>query len=205
MLTEEPTIDLDSDTAFQSARAYVASYLARNPVLKQPSRPASAPVGLVADVSANGPWLISSYGEHLALGFKGNADFIERCFSWAVNTQVIGLGAQLNWFYGRDGRLAYICPKSEDVILAGLRLQFRAEIIAAREVPPLEDHTADDEWAGSDEERIVYNEAEIDALAGRRAAAFMADYVIRDSFVLDKLTQIAPTYELGYLRAESGE
>ncbi len=203
LITEEP--DLDHDTAFQSARLYVASYLARNPVLKQLSQPASVPVGLVADLQANSPWLISSYGEHLALGFRGSPDFIQRCFSWAVNTQVIGLGAQLNWFYGRDGRLAYICPKSVDVILTGLRLQFRAEIIAAREVPLLEDHTGDDEWEGDAETRLVYDEERIAALASQRADAFMLEHTMRDSFVLDKLTSIAPTYELGYLRADSGE
>lgn len=200
---DEP--DLDNDIAFQQARAYVATYLGRQP-RSRPAEPAIARVGLIQDVQANTPWLISSYGENLALGFKGDPDFIERCYNWATNTGVIGKGARLNWYYERiTGRLAYVCPKNVDVILAGLKLQFRAEIIMAHEVSPLHDRTQDDDWEGEGEMRIGYDEDKIDSLAAQRADAFMRDHVIRDSFVLDKLTQTAPIYSLGTLLSDSDE
>lgn len=155
--------------------------------------PQAAPVTPVSLRDDVGDWLISSYGENLALGFKGSTDFIRRCYNWAANTGVIHKGQKLNWFHEAvTGRLAYVCPKSVEQILAGLTLQFQAEIIQSREVLPLkEGWTEDDEWV------LELDEIKVEDLARARARAFMEERVVRDSFVLDRLTRIGDTYSVG--------
>ena len=148
-----------------------------------------------------GDWLISSYGANLALGFKGTPDFIERCFNWAVNTGVVHKGQQLNWFYEAvTGKLAYVCPKSVAAIERGLALQFRAEIVQSREIPPLkEGWTEDDEW------ELELDETKIEDLARARARAFMAERLIRDNFVIARPQSVGTVYSLGSLWRPSEE
>lgn len=151
---------------------------------------------LIQDVTANSPFMLSTYGNNLALGFKGESSFIYRCFNWAVNTGVIGLGAQLNWYYEREtGRLAYVCPKNQAAILAGLMLQFRAEIIGAKEIAPIEDLYDDDNGP-----ILVLDEEKIDALASQRASKFMIDHVIRDSFMLNRPASMGNVYSVSESR-----
>ncbi len=159
----------------------------REPFPYEPSQ------GLAADV---GEWLISSYGENLALGFKGSPSFIRRCYNWAVNTCVIGRGQSLHWYYEAvTGKLAYVCPRDMAAIEAGLAAQFRAEIIQNREVPLLKDS-----WDDETESPVVeFDEARIDAMASQRAKAFMTDRIVRDNFVLSRASDVAPIYGLGQL------
>lgn len=149
--------------------------------------------GLASDV---GEWLISSYGENLALGFKGSPSFIRRCYNWAVNTCVIHRGQSLHWYHEAvTGKLAYICPRDVAAIERGLAVQFRAEIIQNREVPLLKDG-----WNDETEEPVIeYDEPAIDQLAGGRARAFMAERIVRDNFVLGRPSDVAPIYSLGQL------
>lgn len=148
---------------------------------------------LLEDVSLNEPFLLSSYGENLALGFKGTPDFIERCHNWAVNTGVIGLGQSLHWYYERvTGKLAYVCPKNHAAIERGLALQFRAEIIQAKEIPPLKEG-----WTEDDEFELELDEKRVDALANQRAKTFMAENVIKDSFVLGRSQSVGDVYSFG--------
>ncbi len=147
--------------------------------------------GLASDA---GEWLISSYGENLALGFKGSPSFIRRCYNWAVNTSVIRRGQSLHWMYEAvTGKLAYICPQDAATIERGLAAQFRVEIIQNREIAPLKD-----EWNEEADERVLeLDEAAIDRLALQRAQAFMRDRIVRDNFVLSRTSDVAPIYGLG--------
>lgn len=148
-----------------------------------------------------GDWLISSYGANLALGFKGTPDFIERCFNWAVNTGVVHKGQRLCWFHEAvTGKLAYVCPKSIAAIERGLALQFRAEIVLSREIPPLKE-----EWTEDDEFVLELDEERLDELAGQRAKVFMAERLIRDSFVLGRPQGVGEVYGLGSLWRPSEE
>jgi hypothetical protein len=152
-------------------------------------------------IEDQGDWLISSYGANIALGFKGDPGFIERCYNWAVNTGVVHKGQRLCWFHEAvTGKLAYVCPKSVAAIERGLALQFRAEIIQSREIPPLKEG-----WTEDDELILELDEARIDELAGRRAKAFMAERLIRDSFVLGRPQGVGDVYSLGSLWRPSEE
>lgn len=168
---------------------------------------------LTDDVAANGPFMLAHYGAYYALGFKGEPDFIQRCFNWAVNTGVIGPGGQIQWFYEAEtGRLAYVCPKSLHAIKRGLFLQFQAEIIQAKEVALKADHSRDDEWidvhhAGNKFDGtplIDYNDYQIARLAGKRVKEFLRDHVVKDAFFLRKSESVGPIYGMARKgRAES--
>ncbi len=150
-------------------------------------------LGLASDV---GEWLISSYGENLALGFKGSPSFIRRCHNWAVNTCVINRGQSLHWYHEAvTGKLAYVCPRDMAAIENGLAAQFRIEIILAQEVPLLKNGWDDEtEWPV-----VEYDEAAIERLARQRAQTFMRDRIVRDNFVLSRCSDIATVYGVGQM------
>ncbi len=153
---------------------------------------------LTEDLIAHGPWLVSSWGENLALGFKGPTSYIERSFNWATNTGVIGRGARLCWYHEAvTGKLAYVCPKSRRAIKRGVLLQIAAEIRLSREVPLLADHSKDDDWDGPPEDMIVWDDYRIYKAASKRANAFMDEHVIRDSFILDRDGGVGSEYSVG--------
>ena len=143
-------------------------------------------MNLIPDIEQNYPWMLSSYGSNLALGFKGTPDFIARCFNWAVNTGVVGPGGQLIWYYEAEtGRLAYICPKSLRAIKRGLYLQFQAEIILGKEVPVKKDRSKDEEWHENPEgDLLEFHDWQIARLAGKRVKMFMKNHIVKDSFFL---------------------
>lgn len=164
-------------------------------------------MNLLDDVKNNGPFMLSTYGAHYALGFKGTPDFIHRCFNWAVNTGVVGKGGQLMWYYEAEtGRLAYVCPKSLKAIKNGLYLQFQAEIIMNREIAPLEDRSRDDEWIEKHhvEESFdgtptsKYDDWKIARLAARRVKEFMKDHIIKDSYFLHRPESLGNIYGLAH-------
>ncbi len=164
----------------------------RPPAQRQPF-PYEPSTGLASDV---GEWLISSYGENLALGFKGSPSFIRRCYNWAVNTCVINRGQSLHWYHEAvTGKLAYVCPRDIAAIEQGLAAQFRVEIIQSREVPLLKDG-----WNDETESPVIeFDEARISVLASARARAFMADRIVRDNFVLSRCSEVAAVYGLGQM------
>ncbi len=151
---------------------------------------------LISDVENHNPFLLSVYGANYALGFKGDSSFINRCYNWATNTGVVHKGARLLWYYEKDtGRLAYVCPKSVSKIIEGLKLQFRAEIIASREIPPLRDELVESEdEAVEPVYHLEFDETGIEKLSAQRADEFMSAHVMKDNFVLDRPVSIAPIY-----------
>lgn len=156
---------------------------------------------LIQDCQNNHPMLLSSYGNNLALGFKGEPDFIERCYNWTVNTGVIGKGARLTWYYERfTGRLAYVCPKSKEAIIKGLILQFAAEIIQSREIPPLKDIYKEDIGP-----ILELDEIAIEKLASSRAELFMLEHVVQDDFVLNRPASLGEVYSMGPVRRKTEE
>jgi hypothetical protein len=140
-----------------------------------------------------GQFLLSWYGNGYALGFAGDEDFIERCFNWTHNTGVISLNQRLEWFYGKGGRFAYVCPQTTEDILIGLTAQFRVEIIQDKEVPLLKD-----EWDDENECPILeYDEKAINRLAHERAKAFFEDRIVLENFMCRQPVFLAPIYEMG--------
>ena len=69
---------------------------------------------LSQDIADNSPLLLSAYGLHLALGFKGSPDFIRRCYNWAINHGIAK--GDLHWPFDKTGRLAYILVENREVI-----------------------------------------------------------------------------------------
>lgn len=145
--------------------------------------------------------MLASYGSNLALGFKGDPSFIERCFNWASNTGVLRPGAQLYWYYGEGGRLAYVCPKSLKAIKLGLFRQFQAEIILNKEVPLKADHSRDDEWMEANEGKdlpiVEHEDYKIARLAAQRAGQFLKDHMIHDSFFLRRNESVLMPFGMG--------
>jgi hypothetical protein len=145
-------------------------------------------------------FVIAYWGAGLALGFKADPrrplaaqEAIQRCFNWAVNTGVTKGG--LSYVYD-ESAIGYVCTTHED-IMKGLIAQFRAEIIMAREVPPLVD-----EWPEDSEDGpvIEYDEPLIESMATARAQAFLRDRVTYEPFLANTVTtSLAPVYGLGSL------
>lgn len=139
---------------------------------------------ILEDALMNGPFLLTNHGGGLALGFRGTTEYITRCFNWALNTGVINRNAHLCWAAETGvGRVGYVCPRSKEALHEGIRLQIRAEIVAAKEVPYLEDHTREDDWEGDPDNLIVQNDAIIDQLAEERSKTFIKDQIVTTPFL----------------------
>ncbi len=80
---------------------------------------------LSEDLAVNGSFIRTFHGSHLALGFRGPKDFIERGFNLCRNHSITK--GRLHW---KHDRLAYILT-SEDLLRAGLAAQFYGELILA--------------------------------------------------------------------------
>lgn len=150
-----------------------------------------------------GRFLLSHYGAGFALGFKGDPDFIHRCFNWAMNTGMISVNARLNWFYEREtGRLGYVCVSSKDKVYRALVSQFRAEIVLDGEVEPVyvdSVDSAETDLQDSEEPNgeLVYDDAAIQRLAEERAREFMDTRIVPDNFFLQQTTTMAHVYGMG--------
>lgn len=140
-------------------------------------------------VEETGEFLISYYGAQMALGFKGDLNFIRRCYNWAENTGVVGKGASLHWFYDENGKMAYVCPPTKEHIRNGLILQFRAEIIYEQEVKPLRE-----EWSDDNGLMIEYDEVAVESLAAQRADDFIANRLVPDCFLVNNPRNIGHVY-----------
>ena len=158
------------------------------------------PLSFEQDVLDNSPFLLSAYGNHLALGFRGTPTFVARCHNWAINTGVIGPEARVMWYQGECGRLGYVCPKTMRAIRRGVFLQLRAEIILAGEIPLKADHSRDDDWNGEGE-MLEYNDYAIARLGLKRTKAFMRDHIVRDSFLVSR-PSIAHIYSVTSTRPD---
>jgi hypothetical protein len=145
------------------------------------------PIGLAEET---GKFFISRWGPTLALGFRGEPDFIFRISNWANNTGV-SKGAT-HWLYGMRNQFGYVTVKDRAAILRGLAAQFRAEIIMSKEIPPLIDR-----WDDETESPVIeYDEARIDALANARANQFMDTRITKDNFLQTNNVGLAPVYSL---------
>jgi hypothetical protein len=142
----------------------------------------------------SGKFLLSFYGNILALGFKGEKDFIRRCHNWAHNYSITSGG--LHWFYEQGGALAYVLVKSRDDILRGLAQQFRADIIISREILPLKEELNYEFDPENEESALKYNEKKIEKLAWERAENFFKERVELENFLSRIPTSIAPAYEV---------
>lgn len=137
-----------------------------------------------------GRFYISRWGPTLAFGFRGEPEFVNRMSNWASNTGISKGGTR--WVYGMRNQFGYVIVKDRATILRGLAAQFRAEIIMSREVPPLVDR-----WDDETESSVLeYDENRIDSLAAARAAQFMEERVVKDSFLQSTNTGLAPVYSL---------
>ena len=136
-------------------------------------------------------FLLSFYGCGLALGFKGSADAVERCFNWASNCGVSK--GQLWHLYDRGNSMAYVFVQNRDVLLAGLIKQIRAELIMSHEIPPLVDRINPE----TDEIELEYDEALLDQIATIRATDFLTNHITLDNFAGRIPIEAAPIYGLG--------
>ncbi len=145
----------------------------------------------------SGTFLLSHYGSEggLALAFRGDRSFRERCYNWAYNCGATN-GA-LHPFYEESGNFSYICIKDVATLNKALVLQFANEIRLAKEVPLLQDSWDEDTGAV-----IEYNEPAIDRLARQRADSFLADKIVLENFQYRHITTCAPIYGLGVSRGE---
>lgn len=151
------------------------------------SQTPAKPIGMAAET---GKFYLSRWGPTLAFGFRGEPDFIRRISNWANNTGVSK--GETRWVYGMSNQFGYVITKDRATILRGLAVQFRAEIIASKEIPPLVDR-----WDDETESPVLeYDENRIDALAAARAAQFMEERVVKDSFLQSASTGLAPVYSL---------
>lgn len=177
----------ETETTPLPAPAEVLEWLRKSPagrahrsMLNRPRKP--APAGLVADMQ-NGELSICSYSHSIALVIKGDTDFIERFYTFALNTCVIGATAPLNWYLqGHEGSVAYVCPITRRHILRGLAYQFRAEIMRTREIPPVSEHQDDE--TGTCE--MVWDDRAVNRLAVAKARAFLREHVKRGGGLLSR-------------------
>lgn len=150
----------------------------------------AAPFAPILLAQETGKFFTSRWGPTLAFGFRGEPDFIRRVSNWINNT---GLSKGTpRWVFGMEKRFGYVIVKDKAAISSALAAQFRAEIIMAKEVPPLVDR-----WDDETESPVIeYDESRIDALAAARAAQFMEERVVKDSFLQSSNTGLAPVYSL---------
>jgi len=147
------------------------------------------------DILDNYPLSICFYGKGMALGFRGNKNFVNRCLNWAVNSGATKHNAELQSSYYGDSYIEYVlCPK-KDKFLNALKEQFVHEIILNNEVPPLIPFMAAEE--DSDAIEAVYDDEAIENLAARRVEAFMhnEDCVVLEQFMTKNHVSIGPVYE----------
>lgn len=149
-----------------------------------------SPQPTVTLAQEQGRFYISRWGPTLAFGFRGEPEFVTRMSNWANNTGVSK--GPTRWVHGMRNEFGYVIVKNRETILRGLAAQFRAEIIASREIPPLVDRWDDE----TESIMLEYDESRIDALAAARAEAFMTERVVKDSFLQNDNTGLAPVYSL---------
>ncbi len=151
----------------------VLQWIGELPRREPPSPAADGFKGTITEDLQHGQLFLCSYGNGVALAFKGTPGFIYRWFNWAINTGVIPPSSPLNWFYGRDsGQIAYICPKRREDVVRGLAETFHQEILRERFT------TRGATW---DDEQIA-------PLARQRAEDFLTAYVEIDPTVLSNLS-----------------
>jgi hypothetical protein len=103
------------------------------------------------------------------------------------------------------GKIAYVTFKGKHRLLAAVTSQIRADMIREREVPLLEDRIDDD----TGEPIIVHNEDLLNALAASRAQAFVETRIVREAFLEEIRTGLAPVYSVaeeqwsGFKRAKN--
>lgn len=154
---------------------------------------------LLDDATTNGQFLLTYWGNDLALGFRGEPDFIRRCHNWAVNHDLAK--GELHWPFDKTGRLAYVLVEGRDAIARALAAQFYGEIVTSHEVPWVNDCT----WNPEDD---TFTEGEVDEtavakLAASRAEAFLSEHVKTEPFLMKLPTSMAPTYEMTSTSRES--
>ncbi len=163
---------------------------------------------LVEDVASHSPWLITHWGTQLAIGFRGDAAYHQRCFNWAHNHGVT-LGS-LHYPYDRSAPLAYIVVREKrnaddevevpslTYLIAGLRAQFRTEIIMAKEIAPLAVRTILPDEPEVDDAVTVEEDLDderIEALAAERATQFLKTHFLATSFLRHEPHSYAPVFE----------
>ena len=149
----------------------------------------------IEDIFDNYPLSICFYGKGVAIGFRGDKDFVKRCLNWAVNFGATKSDAKLlSSCYGERYIDYVLCTKKEQFLNA-LKEQFRSEIILNNEVPPLIPFMAAEE--DSDATEAVYDDEAIENLAARRVEAFMhnEDCVVLEQFMSKCPISLGPVYE----------
>lgn len=184
----------------QTTEAAVSQFIEDDPVYLPPRLQRQRGITMLEDMN-NGDLYLVPYGSGIALVFSGSPDFINRWFNWAINTSVIGQNSSLNWWLdGHPGTVAYICPKSRDVIRRGLIQQFGWEIVENREIEVTRTVDKDGEYIDS-----FWDEAKVTALAEERADSFMANHIKTTGMVLERNQTLAPIYGTASAgRAEGG-
>lgn len=128
----------------------------------------------------SGKYLLSHYGNTFALGFKGDADFIQRSYNFAynfcaTNGSLIELGMDIS----------YIITSPEKLMKA-LQLYYYNEVIRNREVSV----------SFNEEGEITVDEVNAEKLAEEKAKAFFEKNIIKENFMfntyLDKIREFAP-------------
>jgi hypothetical protein len=142
-------------------------------------------------------FLITWWGNGIALGFKGELKAIERCYNWASNTGVTrGI---LHWIYD-IASIGYVLTNQND-LMKGLIAQFRAEIIMSKEIPLLEDRIEEE----TQEIIIEYNEPLIHKMAVEKANEFMKSKIVVENFMNNSSTPEGPVYSIGHLEGPLDE
>ncbi len=117
-----------------------------------------------------GQMLLSRYGNTFALAFKGDADFIKRCYNFAHNFCVTN-GALIE--LTQD--MSYVLTSHEKLMKA-LALYFYADVIRNKEVSV----SFDDDY------NITVDEVAAEKLAAEKAQAFFDTNIIKENFMFNK-------------------
>lgn len=117
-----------------------------------------------------GEMLLSHYGNTFALGFKGDAGFIERCYNLAFNYSMTN-GALIEL----SQSMSYILTNPVKIMQA-LKLYFYNEVIRNREVAV----------SFTDDGDIVVDEAMAEKLSLEKAQAFFDKKIRKENFMFNQ-------------------
>jgi len=117
-----------------------------------------------------GEMLLSRYGNTYALAFKGDSNFIKRCYNLAFNFCMTN-GALIEL----TQNMSYILT-SQEKIINSLKLYFYAEVIRNKEVKVEFD----------DDYNITVDEDAAEKLSGEKAQAFFDTKIVKENFMFNK-------------------
>lgn len=137
---------------------------------------------LQSELDLGNQYLLMDFGDRLALGFRGTADFIRRSFTFAKNTRVT-----MGELHRLSDDLSYVLIDSQERLLRGLKWQSYVELLS-RATPLKEVDVEEGTMAEYDEESL-------EAQADQAARAFLAA-IPRENFRPEQWSTEAEIYRV---------